>query len=62
MTRLIAPILAFTSDEIWRRHEARPGVNAESVLFNDMPGDNAAFALDAAAGSAGRSWSASATR
>ena len=25
------------------------GVNAESVLFNDMPGDNAAFALDAAA-------------
>ena len=49
MTRLIAPILAFTSDEIWHAMKHAQGVNAESVLFNDMPGDNAAFALDAAA-------------
>ena len=49
MTRLIAPILAFTSDEIWHAMRQAQGVNAESVLFNDMPGDNAAFALDAAA-------------
>ena len=49
MTRLIAPILAFTSDEIWDAMKHAQGVNAESVLFNDMPGDNAAFALDAAA-------------
>ena len=49
MTRLVAPILAFTSDEIWHAMKHAQGVNAESVLFNDMPGDNAAFALDAAA-------------
>ena len=49
MTRLIAPILAFTSDEIWHAMRHAQGVNAESVLFNDMPSDNAAFALDAAA-------------
>ena len=49
MTRLIAPILAFTSDEIWHAMRHAQGVNAESVLFNNMPGDNAAFALDAAA-------------
>ena len=49
MTRLIAPILAFTSDEIWHAMSHAQGVNAESVLFNDMPSDNAAFALDAAA-------------
>ena len=49
MTRLIAPILAFTSDEIWHAMRHAQGVDAESVLFNDMPGDNAAFALDAAA-------------
>ena len=49
MTRLIAPILAFTSDEIWHAMKHAQGVNAESVLFNDMPSDNAAFALDAAA-------------
>ncbi|MDB7880508.1 isoleucine--tRNA ligase [Flavonifractor plautii] len=49
MTRLIAPILAFTSDEIWHAMRHAQGVNAESVLFNDMPGDNAAFTLDAAA-------------
>ena len=45
MTRLIAPILAFTSDEIWHAMKHAAGVDAESVLLNDMPSDNAAYAL-----------------
>ena len=49
MTRLVAPILAFTSDEIWHAMKHASGVDAESVLLNDMPADNAAFALDEAA-------------
>ena len=49
MTRLVAPILAFTSDEIWHAMKHAQDVNAESVLLNDMPADNAAFTLDAAA-------------
>ena len=48
MTRLIAPILAFTSDEIWHAMKHAKDVDAESVLFNEMPGDNAAYALDEA--------------
>lgn len=49
MTRLITPILAFTSDEIWHAMKHAKGVDAESVLLNDMPEDNAAFTLDEAA-------------
>ena len=49
MTRLVAPILAFTSDEIWHAMKHAKGVVDESVLLNDMPEDNAAFALDEAA-------------
>ena len=49
MTRLVAPILAFTSEEIWHAMKHAQDVNAESVLLNDMPADNAAFTLDAAA-------------
>ena len=37
MTRLLAPILAFTSDEIWAAMKHGAGVNAESALLNDMP-------------------------
>ena len=37
MTRLISPILAFTSDEIWRSMKHRKAENAERVLYNDMP-------------------------
>ena len=48
MTRLIAPILAFTSDEIWHAMKHAKDVDGESVLFNEMPGDNAAYALDEA--------------
>ena len=37
MTRLIAPILAYTSDEIWQamRHDA--SADARHVVFNEMP-------------------------
>ena len=37
MTRLISPVLAFTSDEIWRSMKHIGAENAERVLFNDMP-------------------------
>ena len=47
MTRLIAPILAFTSDEIWHAMKHAKGVDAESVLLNDMPGYEEKLALDA---------------
>ena len=48
MTRLLGPILAFTSEEIWaampHHKEARTG----SVLFNDIPAYDPALALDEA--------------
>ncbi len=37
LTRLIAPILAFTSEEIWQFMPHLNEHNTESVLFNDMP-------------------------
>ena len=37
MTRLIAPILAFTSEEIWKFMPHHSSCNTESVLFNNMP-------------------------
>lgn len=37
MTRLIAPILAFTSEEIWKFMPHDASCNTMSVLFNDMP-------------------------
>jgi isoleucyl-tRNA synthetase len=37
MTRLVSPILAFTSDEIWRSMKHRKSENTERVLYNDMP-------------------------
>ena len=49
MTRLLAPILAFTTEEIWAAMKHDAGADAESVLFNDLPGDNAAFGLDESA-------------
>ncbi|MCI9403542.1 MAG: isoleucine--tRNA ligase [Oscillospiraceae bacterium] len=48
MTRLIAPILAFTSDEIWAAMPHGKADNAESVLMNDMPDADPAFALSEA--------------
>ena len=37
MTRLISPILAFTSDEIWHSMPHLSSENRDCVLFNDMP-------------------------
>ncbi len=37
MTRLVSPILAFTSDEIWRSMKHRKAENTDRVLYNDMP-------------------------
>ena len=37
MTRLIAPILAFTSDEIWQNMPHAGDVDARHVIYNEMP-------------------------
>lgn len=37
MTRMIAPILVYTADEIWQYMPHHSGANAENVMFNDMP-------------------------
>ena len=37
MTRMLAPILAYTSDEIWSFMPHKSSDNTENVLFNDMP-------------------------
>ncbi|MFA9381892.1 MAG: class I tRNA ligase family protein, partial [Acetanaerobacterium sp.] len=37
LTRLLAPILAFTADEIWSYLPQNAVYDKESVLFNDMP-------------------------
>ncbi|MEG2420762.1 MAG: class I tRNA ligase family protein, partial [Oscillospiraceae bacterium] len=47
MTRLLAPILAFTSEEIWKEMPHAKADNAESVLLNDMPAYNPALVLTA---------------
>jgi len=47
LTRLLAPILAFTSEEIWSFMPHAEGDDARSVLLNDMPKAQA-VATDAA--------------
>ena len=37
LTRLVAPILSFTADEIWQSMPHADGVDTRSVLLNDMP-------------------------
>ena len=37
MTRMISPILAFTSDEIWKYMKHSKNDDAENVVFNSMP-------------------------
>jgi isoleucyl-tRNA synthetase len=37
LVRLLAPILAFTAEEIWAAMPHHSGVDRASVLFNDMP-------------------------
>ncbi len=45
LTRLVAPILAFTSQEIWTAMPHAKEDDAESVLLNDMPDFDPALAL-----------------
>jgi isoleucyl-tRNA synthetase len=47
LVRLIAPILAFTSEEIWAAMPHGKAADAESVLFNAMPEPNPAYAFAA---------------
>ena len=37
VVRLIAPILVFTSEEIWQHMPIRSGLDKDSVFYNDMP-------------------------
>jgi isoleucyl-tRNA synthetase len=45
LVRLLAPILAFTAEEIWAAMPHRAGDDPESVLFNDMPDFDPALVL-----------------
>ena len=49
MTRIFAPILAFTCDEIWQVMPHRGGDDPRNVVFNDMNQPFAEYALDEAA-------------
>ena len=49
MTRIMAPILCFTCDEIWQAMPHREEDDARNVLFNDMHRPFTDYALDAAA-------------
>lgn len=41
LTRLLAPILAFTANEIWQSMPHTAEENAEHVLLNDLPSPDA---------------------
>ncbi|MEL4106370.1 isoleucine--tRNA ligase [Oscillospiraceae bacterium WX1] len=43
LVRLIAPILAFTAEEIWSAMPHGKNTDTESVLYNDMPSYNPAY-------------------
>ena len=45
MTKLMAPILAYTGDEIWQAMPHRSGDDVRNVLFNDMNGPFTVYAL-----------------
>ena len=49
MTKIMAPILCFTADEIWQAMPHRGGDDGRNVLFNDMNRPFADYALDDAA-------------
>ena len=49
MTKLMAPILAFTADEIWHAMPHRSGDDSRNVLFNEMNAAFAEYELDTAA-------------
>lgn len=43
LVRLIAPILAFTADEIWQYMPHESSRNTENVIFNDIPDATGAY-------------------
>ncbi len=47
LTRLIAPILAFTSEEVWKAMPHDSSADPESVLLNEIPQVNPAYQFDA---------------
>ena len=49
MVRLIAPLLAFTSNEIWVSMKHDSSANPEHVMLNDMPKVNPEYAFDSTA-------------
>ena len=49
MVRLLAPILAFTSDEIWQAMPHDRSADPRHVMLNDMPRADARYAFDAEA-------------
>jgi isoleucyl-tRNA synthetase len=42
MTKMLAPVLAFTTEEIWQAMPHRSSDNTESVMLNDIPESSAA--------------------
>ncbi len=49
MTKIMAPILCFTCDEIWQVMPHRAGDDGRNVLFNEMNAPFSDYALDGAA-------------
>ncbi|MDR0861816.1 MAG: isoleucine--tRNA ligase [Oscillospiraceae bacterium] len=45
LTRMLAPLLAFTAEEIWAEMPHHKEADARSVLYNDMPSYEPALAL-----------------
>ena len=45
LVRMLAPILAFTSEEIWALMPHKQGVDVDSVLYNPMPEPNPEYDL-----------------
>lgn len=49
ITRLLAPVISFTAEEIWKHMPHSESDRVESVFLNDMPVYSAAFADETAA-------------
>ena len=47
MTKIMAPVLCFTGDEIWQSMPHAAGVDGRNVVFNDMNQPFADYALSA---------------
>ena len=45
LVRILAPILAFTAEEIWAQMPHHKAADNESVLYNDMPMENSGYAF-----------------